>query len=384
MKLLILSVEFPPGPGGYGTLAHQAALQLSELGWQVRVASPQDHASPAEIARFNRSQPYPILRDRKVEPPILEGLYRLGKALHQASVDRPDVILAIGRHSAWVGALVSTLFSIPFAVVGVGTEFLVEGQLDRALTRWAFSKAGLLVAISDYAYGLARSRGFDLSRAQVLRLGADETLYRPGIPVDGLRQRLGLDGERILLTVGQVSERKAQDVVVQALPAILEKLPNVTYLIAGLPTRQKELEKLAGELGVAGRVRFAGRVNQSELPAYYNLAEVFVLVSRQAGKDDVEGFGIAAVEAALCGKPAVVSRSSGLVEAVVPGETALVVPPDDPPATADAILQLLENDRMRQDMGSAACNYALQNATWKKRMLPYHSALIKLINKSGD
>jgi glycosyltransferase involved in cell wall biosynthesis len=156
----------------------------------------------------------------------------------------------------------------------------------------------------------------------------------------------------------------------------------VKYLIAGLPSRRKELRQLALDLGVDDHVVFLGQVPQEELPYLYNLADVFVLVSRRSS-GQVEGFGIVAVEAALCGTPAIVSRDCGLEEAVVENETAFVVNPDDPEATAEAITQLLADDDLRMRMGRAALHYAVENSTWDRRTGMYDALLRNLVSGPG-
>src|SRR5262249_5202438 len=133
------------------------------------------------------------------------------------------------------------------------------------------------------------------------------------------RRELGVPPGPLLVTVGHVTKRKGQDVVVRALSRIVEAVPDVHYLVAGLPTLGPELLRLAAELGVAERVHLLGRVDETRLPAVLNAADLFVLTSRRTESGDVEGFGIAVVEAALCGKPAVVSADSGLAEAVRDG-----------------------------------------------------------------
>ena len=101
--------------------------------------------------------------------------------------------------------------------------------------------------------------------------------------------------------------------------------------------------------------------------------------SRRTEGGEVEGFGIAVVEAALCGKPAIVSNESGLVEAVVPGMTALVVDPEHPEMTAAAIKQLLIDDQLRQEMSVAARQHALEAATWRQQIKKFDHHLRKLI-----
>jgi phosphatidylinositol alpha-1,6-mannosyltransferase len=360
-------------------LAYQIALYLAKTGWQVAVSTPQDHVSSRQIDRFNASQPFEILSLKHIEPSALEGVYRLGQAVNSVRRYRPDVILAVGMQAVWLGATISNLTRVPLVAIGGGTEFLRKSRTDRTITRWAFGRAQSLVAISNYTFGLMSAMGIDVSRARVIPPGADGDLYGPGLSTDRLRNRLGLGDSKIILTVGHVSKRKAQDVVIKALPVVLKDCPDVKYLIAGLPTRRKELRQLAVDLGVDNHVVFLGQVPQEELPYLYNLADVFVLVSRHSS-GQVEGFGIVAVEAALCGTPAVVSRDCGLEEAVVENETAFVVNPDDPEATAEAITQLLGDDDLRMRMGRAALHYALENSTWDRRMRMYDTLLSNLLS----
>jgi phosphatidylinositol alpha-1,6-mannosyltransferase len=158
---------------------------------------------------------------------------------------------------------------------------------------------------------------------------------------------------------------------------VLATHPDATYIMAGLPKSRESFTALADELGVAGRTRFVGLVDEADLPAAYRLADLFVLVSRRTGHD-VEGYGIVVQEAALSGVPAVVSQDCGLTEAIREGETGLSVPPDDPEATAGAILALLGDDDRRQEMGRRAREMALA-ATWSERVAEYDKLLRGLL-----
>jgi phosphatidylinositol alpha-1,6-mannosyltransferase len=380
MKLLILSIEFPPGPGGLGTLAYQAALRLSELGWEVRVLTPQDHVDEATRAAFNSEQPFGIQTISHVEPPLWEGLRRLFVALRLIVAMRPDVLLANGLQSVWLGAALSTLTGVPLVAIGSGTEFSGRSRLGQCLNRWAFGYARHRVVVSQYTRGLmanAGIKGVSLLDGEITLVpnGADARRFRPGLEVRALRERLGIGKGPVLLTVGRLSERKAQDVVIRALPAILQERPDLVYVMVGLPTWQQELERLAQELGVRDHVLFTGTVPADELPLYYTLADLFVLVSRRAQDGGVEGYGIVVAEAALCGVPAVVSRGCGLEEAVLEDRTALLVDSDDPDATGAAILRLLGDDDLRQSMGKAARSYVLKTGTWAQRVAVYDRVL---------
>ena len=101
--------------------------------------------------------------------------------------------------------------------------------------------------------------------------------------------------------------------------------------------------------------------------------------------DQWEGFGVAVVEAALCGKPAVVSKNSGLVEAIIDGVTGIGVPEDDPRATATAILSLLTNQTLCREMGATARLQALAGRTWNQNssLVNARSSLKTLLVKVG-
>jgi len=379
LRLLVLSIEFPPGPGGLGTLAYQISHCLAQWGWQVAVATPQSHITNQEIEAFNNLQSFEITRFSFKGLAIFEGLNRLFITLQLIRSHRPDVILTIGWQSVWLGSLITLVTNIPYAAVGAGTEFLVLSRVERPMTRWAYQHAALVIFISQYTRKLAQSHGFNFSKDTIISLGADEDIFKPDLPTTNLRQELKLTDSRVILTVGQVSERKAQDVVIKALPSILHDFPNAFYLIVGLPTNEAKLERLANELGVADHIHFTGMVPKSDLPLFYNLADIFVMVSRRTEVGEVEGFGIAVVEAGLCGKPAIVSNDSGLVDAVVPEVTALVVDPEDPEMTAAAIKHLLADDQLRQEMGAVARQHALEKATWRQQMKKFDHHLRNLV-----
>jgi phosphatidylinositol alpha-1,6-mannosyltransferase len=183
--------------------------------------------------------------------------------------------------------------------------------------------------------------------------------------------------------VGNVTPRKGQDVVVRALPGILQVVPDARYVVAGLPTEGERLARLARECGVADRVHLTGRLDSEALTAALNAAEMFLLTSRRTAGGDVEGFGIAVVEAALCGRAAIVSRGSGLEEAIVDGETGLAVPPDDPRATAAAATALLSDPARLRRMGERARERALAEQTWDRRVDGYAAVLESIAGAGG-
>ncbi len=253
---------------------------------------------------------------------------------------------------------------VPYGVVVHGTELLLlDAKIRRSrFKRWTagglVTGAAVLAANSSWTAGVAR-RLYELldrpdlaARVQVVPLGTDATQFRPGIDAREVRAKHRLDGGPWLLTVARLEWHKGIDTVIRALPAIRAAHPGVRYAVAGEGPRLSELEQIAGQAGVRHAVKFLGFVTDEELPALYNLADVYVGASRYHDLL-VEGFGISLVEASASGIAVVGGRSGGVPDAVREGETGLLVDPEQPAAVAAAINRLLADESLRRRMGAA-------------------------------
>jgi phosphatidylinositol alpha-1,6-mannosyltransferase len=377
MRLLLISSEFPPGPGGIGTHAYELARGLAARGWEPAVLTSQDYATAEEIDRFNAAQPFPVARFRPIAAPPLEALYREGVLGRSIRARRPSILLASGSRSVVLTACRWRGRNLPWVAVGHGTEFGPKDGAEARAVRWAFGQASLVVCVSEFTRRQMHEAGVQPRRDVVIPNGADPERFRrlPPEEARAVRRELGLEDARILITVGNVTERKGQDVVVRALPAVVRSEPRAHYVVVGLPTRGEALLELARSLGVADRVHVLGRMSADRVPKLLNAADIFVMTSRRTEEGDVEGYGIAAVEAGLCGLPSVVSGGSGLAEAVADGETGLVVPPDNPEATARAIFSLLADEEGRRMMGARAARRASEEQTWERCVVRYDEAM---------
>lgn len=381
LKLLLLSTEFPPGPGGIGTHAYQLARQLARRGWRLSVVTPQDYAAETEIAAWNARRGFRVARLPKVRFRPRQALARRRVLERELDALDPDLLVASGDPAVYLGAWVARRRGLPIAAVEHGR---LPPRWERPIKRRAFGAVDHVVAVSAFSMTRLLALGVRPRARSVIHNGADAERF--GARDDGraaeLRRRWAAADAPVLLTVGNVTERKGQDVVIRALPRVLETVPGVRYLIAGLPTRQPELETLARRLGVAENVRFLGRVDADELPALYRACDLFVMTSRHT-PEEFEGFGIAAIEAALCGRPAVVTAGSGLAEAVRDGETGRTVPLEDPEATAEALVELLADPARRARMGEAARRRALAEQTWERAADAYERLFRNLVARAG-
>jgi phosphatidylinositol alpha-1,6-mannosyltransferase len=193
----------------------------------------------------------------------------------------------------------------------------------------------------------------------------DPDRFRPNIDGSRVILRHRLIGKRILLTVARLDEVKGIDIVMRAMPHVLDAVPDAVYLIVGDGPLRKRLKTLASELGISDRVIFTGRVDywSEELPQYYNACDVFVMTSRgTTRKGETESFGIAYLEAGACGKPVIGSRVGGVQEAIRDGVTGMLVDPTDVRDVANAAIRLLTDDRLAREMGQKGRQFAVSRS----------------------
>jgi phosphatidylinositol alpha-1,6-mannosyltransferase len=365
MTTLLLAQDFPPMGGGIARLHSELAKRFPRGDLVVSTpADPDapevDGALPAVVDRL----PFGARRTKTL-PAVLFWARRAASLArqHRVAFVHCGNVKPAGYPARWV----YERQHIPYGIFFYGADLLSEqhkirhSRLKRRMARVIMGGAAVLMTISAWTRDLALSLLGDLGldghgrRLRVVHLGTDPTWFRPGVDVTAVRERFALpdQGGRWLVTVARLQEHKGMDTVIRALPAILAGAPDVRYAVAGTGPDRERLEQLAQQLGVGDRVRFLGGVGDHDLPAFYNLASVYVGASRRAGRLGVEGFGISLVEASACGLPVVAGNSGGIPDAVREGETGFLVPPEDPAALAAAISRLLADGGLASRIGAA-------------------------------
>lgn len=348
MTSLLATNDFPPKIGGIQTYLHELWRRLPPTATTV-LTTPH-----ADAEAWDALQPFQIQRTTQGFLLPTRAMARHVDAL-AAEVDADvvflDPMLPLGR----VGP---RLRNAPYVVVAHGAEITVYGRLpgSAAMARRVLRGAAGVVVAGDYVAGMvARVAGRPVPTLAVPP-GVDPSRFAP-LDEDArsaTRARFGLDPDRpLVLGVSRLVPRKGFDVLIDAVYG----LDGVQLAIAGTGRDAARLERRVRRGGsrLAARVHLLGRVSDADLPALYGSADVFGMLCRERwGGLEAEGFGIVFLEAAACGVPAIAGRSGGAHEAVVDGETGLVVDPHDVGAVRDAIAGLLADDGERRRMGQAA------------------------------
>ena len=357
---LLLTYDFPPIGGGIarmmGELAKRYPSGTLVVSTGTRPDAPTvDRALPNRVDRVT----VPSRRLRTIQ-----GLLTwTRRASGLAGTLEPEFVWCgnlkpAGYPAHWIRRRTGT----PYGIFVYGTDLLLlqdrlrHSALKRRAARALIGSAGVVIAISQWTRELCLTVLGELGfrdgeiDVRVVPLGTDPEHFRPGVDTSPVRARYGLEDGRWLLTVARLVAHKGIDTVLHVLAALVKEHPTLRYAVVGSGPMQAQLEAMAQALGVASRVRFLTNVPDSDLPALYNNAEIYLGVSRPA-ELMMEGFGISLSEASACGIPVVGGSSGGIPDAVLQGETGLLVDARTPASVIDAVRLLLTDRNLARRLG---------------------------------
>lgn len=345
---LLVTNDFPPKVGGI-------QAYLWELWRRLPAAAVTVLATPYRgAAAFDAEQPFRVERWREPvlvpHPGVVRAVHRLAREV--------DADLVVLDPALPLGAIGPSL-ERPYAVVLHGAEVTVPGRLpvSRAVLARTLRGAELVIAAGGYpAAEGERAAGRSLPTV-VVPPGVDVERIRPLDTAErvAIRRELGLPVDAPLIHAGsRLVPRKGIDVVLRAADRLRGDHPDLRVVVSGAGRDRRRLELIAAAGSVP--VHFVGRLPDAQLAALYGSAEVFSMLCRTRwGGLEQEGFGIVFLEAAAAGTPQVAGASGGAHEAVVDGDTGLVV--DDPRSVGDAanaLDRVLSDEPLRDAMRTAA------------------------------
>lgn len=315
-----------------------------------RVASAVERAWPHRCVRVD------LYRRERVEHASASPSSKARFAARVVTIarrERPAMILCLHVGLLPVAVSAAPLAGGRVALMAIGHE--VWGAPSRP-ARILLTRCSHLVAISVFtAQTLARRFAVDVGRITVVPLPVDEALLSAAREVPS-----GVVRAPELLTVSRVvaaHRYKGHFAIAEAMPQVLASCPGARWTVVGDGDDIPALQARCVQLGIAERVRFAGRVSDEALAEMYTNASALVLPSVADPDGDPptgEGFGLVYGEAGAFGTPSIASTASGgAAELVTAGETGLLVAPGDCDALATAILSLLEDRALADRLGRA-------------------------------
>lgn len=355
MRSVLLAASFPPALGGVETLLYETNRRLQEP--PLVLAPKPAFAADLRVCAVGTSAPVRL---------AYRPLWRLHPTLHYTQRFlmpslramrgwRPDVIQAGHVYLAPLARLLSRRLLVPYVVYAYGQEVWRRGgrmglsELDWRLRGAALRGASRVLVPGSFTASLLRDWQVDARQVVSVPFGAE--------PQPASEPPAGCG----LLSVGRLVPRKGVDMTIRALRCLPSE---VTYRVVGSGPDFARLQALARSEGVAERVTFLGRLDAAALAHEYQRCAVFVQPARRTADGQLEGYGLVYFEAAAWGRPVVAGRSGGEVDAVVDGETGVLVDGTSVEAIASAVGELLRDPGRMAPMGEAGRRRVEQTHNW--------------------
>ena len=342
--LSILHTESSTGWGGQELRILTEMEGMARRGHRVHLLT----AASAEILPAARARGLPV-NGLPIEAKKMPGLRSVRRWLAQRGAAF-DVINTHSSTDAWLVALArTTLKDMPPVL---RTRHVSTRVNNSPTTHWLYQRATSQLVVTGEALKLqlVRDNGFDPERITSVRTGIDLSRFRP-LDRDEARGRLRVDSRPAVAVVATLRDWKGHDDLLDAWTALRERVPGWQLLIIGDGPRRVHLQNRVAAMGLVNEVRFTG--NQDDVPAWFACAEIATLPSFGD-----EGVPQSLMQAAACGLPAVATPIGAIREAVLDGETGLLVPPRDSSALASALERLMTDAALRSRMGHAALAHA--------------------------
>ncbi|MCD6351305.1 MAG: glycosyltransferase family 4 protein [Armatimonadetes bacterium] len=359
-QLRILQVLTPHRLAGAERVCAQLSAALKARGHEVKILMP---ARVPELAEYARSLGVEVVYANiggKLNP------WAAGRIAAAAQAFGADLLHTHLSSASWHGCRAGRQAGLPvLAHVHAMSSALWYGGADR------------IVACSHGVQEHLRRAGLTRIPLEVVYNGVlvDEAAARR--PPEEVGQELSLGGGPIIACMASLTARKGQLYLIEALARLRQRWPGLRCLFLGEGPLRRRLQRRAAALGLQDMVHFLGfREDRFDV---LQLCELTVLPSI-----GIEGFGLAVIEAALLGLPTVASDLPGLNEAVLDGETGLLVPPRDPEALATAIGRLLSNVELRRNLGVQARRRARADFTIERMAERIEEVYARLLARAHE
>lgn len=341
MRVVVVTPDFPPATGGIQRLIGEL---VDRAGWESLVIT-FDHPDAVDVETTHRV---------RVLPRRMASMAQLNAAaMRRGYAWRGDAVLC-GHIAVSPGsALLGRALGVPVVQYVYAKELTSRPRL----ARFALERAAAAIAISGHTAGLATRAGAPAERVTTIEPGVDAAADRPARES---RRR------PTILTVARLVDRyKGFDVLLRALPLVRSRVPDVQWVVVGDGELRPELEATATAWGLSDSVLFAGNVTDEQRDDWFARSHVFAMPSRVPADGGGEGYGLVFLEAGARGLPCVTADEGAVAEAVIDGESGLLVDARDHVAVADAVVDLLTDPQRVARLGAGGRDRA-DGLSWER------------------
>jgi len=353
-KSLLITFDFPPVRGGISHMLWEICRRFP-IGKIVVLTQPSKTVLKSKFVIYRKRM---IAGLKFIWPKWISLLWQIRQILKKEEINiiQAGQILPIGT-VAW---LYKKIFNVPYLVYIYGQDlvFMRHRRRKIKLIRTILKNADFVVTCSYYTKKLAVNFGA-VDQKTIVSYPCPQMNKIEAVDPIKLREfknKYGLDNKKIILTVGNLVDRKGQDMTLKALPKVLTIIPDTIYAVVGQGPSKNKLKDLSVQLEIDNQVKFFDNISNQELTMFYQACDVFIMASRELKNEqgqvsDVEGFGMVFLEANLYNKPVIGGRSGGVPEAVEHGLSGLLVDPEDKNDIANSLIKLLSDKDYADKLG---------------------------------
>jgi phosphatidylinositol alpha-1,6-mannosyltransferase len=370
MKILFITDRFPPSEGGSRAYYYNLCINYNPESVVIltkKIDGYKEFDKNQQIKIIRKGHPLPnwkIYQLPRFLSPLLWTIYLIVK-------ERIDIVhCGDFLPGGAIGLSLKKLLGIPYVyyVHGEGNTWFQQFRFQPRFRKIILKNADRIVAACTYAEeGVKRDLNGGYEKVFKITPGVDYKRFNPAWKDTELLQELGLEGRKIILTLGRLVERKGQDTVIQAMPKILANVPNAVYLVGGRGPYEERLRNLVAASDLEERVKFLGFVQNEKLPSLYSICDVFVMINRETTGEGPEGFGMVFTEASAAGKPVVAGKSGGTEDSVLDGITGYRVDPLNVDEVASHIVKILKDDELGKNLGRNGRDWVERTFNWREK-----------------
>jgi len=366
MKTLIITLEYPPKIGGIASYVYNFTSHLPHD--EVVVYAPKmkedreyDAKNDWKTYRFN---PY----FKFLWPKWLRMFWQVRKIVKKEKIEKVYVHHVLP--SGYVAYIIKKFLKIPYVVFFHGTDLEVGLKKKFRKLKSVCNNAEKIVVSGEFLKNKLLTRIPNLQDKTVVLNPCPGDFFlkaQSSAELETMRAKLALKGKKVLISVGRMADGKGFPHMIRLLPKILEKVPNLVWLVIGDGPKKEELIKNIQKNYLQNVARIMGFVPLADLPKYYQMADAFVLLTHK-DEDSEEGWGTAFLEAAASGLPVIAGRVGGVEEVVENLVTGILVDIYQDQGVISAITELLKNSDYAKQMGQAGRERVMREFNWEKQI----------------
>lgn len=379
-KCLIVCAHYKPLIGG-ALVVYDAIAKCEPQNIQV-LTSYIDYTTGTEVEgwrQFDASAPYTLRRIARMRPnltiktPSILGRIvnklvdisiqrQVWRKIQEVAAQENITHICIGSLDAlgWVATKMKDSPSLRSVLYVHGEEVTQKTASQRADNhrKKTFEAADAIIVVSRFTANAVSSL-YNIPKEKITCItnGVDTGVFNTEI-IKTAPKPANMPTSRFVFACGRLVARKGFDKLIEAWPSVIAACPDIKLCIGGTGPISEQLKNRINALGLQDSVIMLGRVADDDLPVFYKNADIFASPNRTMPDGDTEGFGLVFLEAAALETPSIGGNAGGVPDAITDGKTGILVNGEDINGIAEALIKLLKDDALRNQMG----HHALANA----------------------